>query len=111
LLSVGLAGMRRAGGGRGGATRIDGGRSSDLLFLLLQRSSVKLSSDEEKLQGLCEHLLRLLLGRWQHNCTPADLIGTYNLNYKNENFQKQFQFFFFFFWVGFVNRSWKCSLL
>jgi hypothetical protein len=52
LLSVGLAGIRRAGGSGGGATRIDGGRSSDLLFLLLQRTSVKLSSEEEKLQGL-----------------------------------------------------------
>jgi hypothetical protein len=95
LLAVGLADIRRAGGRRGGATRIDGGRSSDLLFLLLQRSSEKLSSEEEKLQRLCKHLLRHLLGRWPHNCTPADLIGTYNLNYKNENFQKQFQFFFF----------------
>jgi hypothetical protein len=100
-LSVGLAGIRRAGGSGGRAKRIDGGPSSDLLFLLLlQSTSVKLSSEEEKLQGLCKHPLRVFLGRWPHNCTPADLLGTYNLNYKNENFQKQFQFFFSFFFCG-----------
>ncbi len=71
LLSVGLAGIRRAGGSGGGATRINGGRSSDLLFLLLQRRCEKLSIEGEKLQGLCKHLLRLLLGRWPHNCTAA----------------------------------------